>query len=128
MAARALLIRSVCPQLCQTYVPKLSVLMMLISGVGMTEPRSGAKTRGHSHLLIVGDPGTGKSQLMRFASKVLARSVLTTGTGTTSAGLTVAAAPDPATGEWGLEAGALVLADGGLCCIDEFGCVKPTDR
>ncbi|KAA3669872.1 DNA helicase MCM9, partial [Paragonimus westermani] len=84
------------------------------------------RIRGSPHILLIGDPGTAKSVLLRVATDISHRAVLTAATGTTAAGLTATAVRD-ANG-WCLDAGALVLADGGLCAIDEFTALHGAHR
>lgn len=82
------------------------------------------KVRGDINVLLCGDPGTAKSQFLKYMEKIAPRPVYTTGQGASAVGLTAYVQRSPLTKEWTLEAGALVLADKGVCLIDEFDKVR----
>lgn len=107
---------------------KEAIAYQLFGGVNKTAA-DGNEIRGTIHIFAVGDPGVGKSTLLRYVEKLAPRSVYTTGTGSTAAGLTCAAMKDDfGDGGWTLEAGALVEAHNGVCCIDELDDMAEEDR
>lgn len=107
---------------------KEAIALQLFGGVEKRHS-DGIRVRGDIHVLLVGDPGMAKSQLLRYVSEVAPRAIYTSGKGATAAGLTAAAVKDEfAGGRWVLEAGMLVLADGGMAVIDELDKMSPEDR
>jgi len=86
------------------------------------------RIRGDINVLVLGDPGTAKSQFLKYVEKTFSRCVYTTGKGASAVGLTASVQKDPSTREWTLEGGALVLADKGICLIDEFDKMNDHDR
>ncbi|XP_076239028.1 DNA replication licensing factor Mcm2 [Calliopsis andreniformis] len=103
-------------------------LALAIFGGEPKNPGNKHKVRGDINVLLCGDPGTAKSQFLKYVEKIAPRSVFTTGQGASAVGLTAFVRKSPQTREWTLEAGALVLADHGICLIDEFDKMNDQDR
>jgi len=120
------LLSSIAPSIYGNDYIKESVLYLLLGGV--RKDLEDVNIRGDINVLLVGDPGTAKSQMLNFAAKVAPRGLMTTGRGSTAAGLTAAVVKEGGTGNFILEAGALVLADKGVCCIDEIDKMRDEDR
>ncbi len=120
--------QSIAPTIYGMNVEKEALVLVLFSGLSKKMP-DGTYIRGDIHVLLVGDPGTAKSQLLTYMSKLAPRSIYASGKASSAAGLTAAAVRDEfGEGRWTLEAGALVLADMGIACIDEIDKMEETDR
>ncbi|KAG8648488.1 hypothetical protein MANES_08G003200v8 [Manihot esculenta] len=115
------IIQSICPSIYGHELVKAGITLALFGGVRKhSTDQNKVPVRGDIHVIIVGDPGLGKSQLLQAAAAVSPRGIYVCGNATTNAGLTVAVVKDSMTSDYAFEAGAMVLADSGLCCIDEF--------
>ncbi len=120
-------INSIAPSIYGYEKIKEAIVLQLFGGVKTKRP-DGTNVRGDIHILLVGDPGVAKSQLLKYVATVAPKARYVSGKGTTSAGLTAAVVKDEFLRGFSLEAGALVLANGGICCIDEIDKMSKEDR
>ena len=123
------IIRSIAPSIYGHKHIKTALALSLFGGCAKQGGSQGThRVRGDINVLLLGDPGTAKSQILKYAEKTAPRAVYTTGKGASAVGLTAGVHKDPMTKEWTLEGGALVLADQGVCIIDEFDKMDDRDR
>lgn len=119
--------KSIAPSIYGNHDIKKAITCLLMGGSKKILP-DGMRLRGDINVLLLGDPGTAKSQLLKFVEKISPISVYTSGKGSSAAGLTASVQRDPQTRDFYLEGGAMVLADGGVVCIDEFDKMRDEDR
>lgn len=121
-----LIINSIAPRIFGHSEIKRAIAASMFGGV--PKEKNNHRIRGDINVLLLGDPGTAKSQFLRYVEKTSHRAVLATGQGASGVGLTATVRKDPVVKEWTLEGGALVLADKGVCLIDEFDKMNEHDR
>ncbi|XP_061088318.1 DNA helicase MCM8, partial [Conger conger] len=116
-----LIVNSLCPAIYGHLLVKAGLALALFGGCQkFVDDKNRIPVRGDPHMLVVGDPGLGKSQMLQAVCNVAPRGIYVCGNTTTTSGLTVTLSRDSGSGDYALEAGALVLGDQGVCCIDEF--------
>jgi len=123
------IVNSIAPSIYGYKEVKEAIALQLFGGRPGKRLPDGTNVRSDIHLLLIGDPGVAKSRILQYVNQIAPKSIYVTGKGTTGAGLTAAAEKDElAEGAWTLKAGALVLAGGGVACIDEFDKMNKEDR